>query len=406
MYLELVTTVLVISWMSFIIWKIYRRHKTNMEPKTILEIHNYTEFLLLTICHHFRFLGTIGFEIFSDSGTKIYCWVNNFFNIYTYLCILCSSSILHYEKYQSLKSNHYRINHQRAWDRIISLKIIIFGVTFVGYHLDTAAQECLKTQNPEPTKNHIFWFAVPYFATLYYILKVLRYALKMKMKHKMRKNGDRNLSDAADSIQSISAQVSSIPGPSCFKNTNTVHPSSNKSLEVSEVSEVNRSVMYPSELSDIDEDEIGVLESIFIDQSPNNSEDPEQHKSQENEKDLENNSECEEIKDRLKIVRRGSATDMFYIEPNEEKVIPINKEHIWTLTMVTSIIRKHIQMFTIFLLYFPQLFFKAYVFLFYNFFYLNQNNDANIVFWYKLNNLWSLIVTIVYFSMALLCERT
>ena len=281
MYLELVTTVLVISWMSFIIWKIYRRHKTNMKPTTILQIHNYTEFLLLTICHLFRFLGTIGFQkIFSDSGTKIYCWVNNFFNIYTYLCILCSSSILHYEKYQSLKSNHFRINRQGAWDRIISAKIIIFGVTFVGFHLDTAAQECLKTQNPEPTKNHIFWFAVPYFATLHCILKVLRYALKMKMKHEMRKNGNIDLSDAADSIQSIQSISAQVSGQSCFKNTNTVHPSSSKNTI--EVSEVNRSVMYPSELSDINEDEIGVLETVFIDQSPNNSEEPEQHKSQEN----------------------------------------------------------------------------------------------------------------------------
>ena len=220
------------------------------------------------------------------------------------------------------------------------------------------------------------------------------------MKHEMRKNGNIDLSDAADSIQSIQSISAQVSGQSCFKNSNTVHPSSSKNTI--EVSEVNRSVMYPSELSDIDEDEIGVLESIFIDQSPNNSEEPEQHKSQENEKDLENNSECEEIKDRLKIVRRGSAKDMSYREPNEEKVIPINKEHIWTLTMVTSIIREHIQTFTIFLLYLPQLFFKTYVFLFY----LNQNNDTNIVFWYKLNNLWSLIVTIVYFSLALLCERT
>ena len=226
----------------------------------------------------------------------------------------------------------------------------------------------------------------------------------MKMKHEMRKNGNIDLSDAADSIQSIQSISAQVSGQSCFKNTNTVHTSSSKNTI--EVSEVNRSVMYPSELSDIDEDEIGVLETVFINQFPNNSEEPEQHKSQENEKDLENNSECEEMKDRLKIVRRGSAADMFYREPNEEKVFPINKEHILTLAMVRSIIREHLQTFCIFLLYFPQLFFKAYVFLFYTFFHPYQNNDGNIVFWYKLNNLWSLIVTIVYFSMAFFCERT
>ena len=127
MYLELVTTVLVISWMSFIIWKIYRRHKTNMDPIIILQIHLYSEFLLLTVCNLFRFLQTYRLEnILSDSGNEIYCLVNNFLNLYTLLCILCSSSILHNEKYQLLKSNYLpQINRQGAWDRIISLKIIM-----------------------------------------------------------------------------------------------------------------------------------------------------------------------------------------------------------------------------------------------------------------------------------------
>ena len=146
-----------------------------------------------------------------------------------------------------LKSNYLpQINRQGAWDRIISLKIIMFFITLVGYSLDAAAQKCHRTYNPELTKNHILWFAVPYFIALYHIFNVLRCALKVKMieeREVLRKNptiriddenvptqtnGNSKASGAKNNIESVSAKESPVHGRNCIKNTNIAHPSSHK----------------------------------------------------------------------------------------------------------------------------------------------------------------------------------
>ena len=102
------------------------------------------------------------------------------------------------------------------------------------------------------------------------------------MKETERGNGNRNQDD---NIQSVSSQVFPVPvtGRSCLKTaTNIAH------LQIHQT-------MYPNDSLDSDEDEIVVLETVFIDHSPNIS-DPENpceeylnnFESQQNEKDQEN----------------------------------------------------------------------------------------------------------------------
>ena len=316
------------------------------------------------------------------------------------------------------------MNCQGAWDRIISLKIIMFFITLVGYTQDTAAQKCHRTYNPKLTKNHLLWFAVPYFIALYNIFNVLRCAVKAKIieeREVLRKNptikiddenvptqtnGNSNKSDAKNNIQSVSAKGSPVHGRNCIKNTNIVHPSSHENT-ITEHKEKENCVMYPNDSLDSDEDRIDVLESVFIDQSPNNpSKDLNEYQSQQMEEDQEYISDCEEMKDRFKIVRKGSAKDMFYREPNDEEVNQIDSENSLTLPMLRIVVKENLQTFCIFFLYLPQLFFKAYIFVLFTFFYPSQNNDAIILVYFRLFNFYSLIVTLVYFLMGLLCDRT
>ena len=220
-------------------------------------------------------------------------------------------------------------------------------------------------------------------------------------------NGNSKASGAKNNIESVSAKESPVHGRNCIKNTNIVHPSSHKNT-ITEHKEKENCVMYPNDSLDSDEDKIVVLESVFIDQSLNNpsKENLNDFESQQNEEDQEHISECEEMKDRFKIVRRGSAKDMFYRESNDEEVKQINSEHFLTMPLLTSVVKENLQTFSIFFLYLPQLFFKAYIFVLFTFFYPSQNNDAIILVYFRLFNFYSLIVTLVYFLMGLLCERT
>ena len=97
---------------------------------------------------------------------------------------------------------------------------------------------------------------------------------------------------------------------------------------------------------------------------------------------------------------------MFYREPNDEEVNQIDSENSLTLPMLRIVVKENLQTFCIFFLYLPQLFFKAYIFVLFTFFYPSQNNDAIILVYFRLFNFYSLIVTLVYFLMGLLCDRT
>ena len=102
---HLVIAILVITWMIFVIRKYYGRHKDNLEPIHILQIHFQIEFLLVTFSN--IFIRTYGIEkIFSKNGSEVYCFLVNFLNHYTELSMMCSCSIFHYEKYQLLKFNY------------------------------------------------------------------------------------------------------------------------------------------------------------------------------------------------------------------------------------------------------------------------------------------------------------
>ena len=133
-----------LTFMTFVIWKIYKRFKSNgMKPINLLQLHFLTELALCTAFNYF--LTTYGIEkIFSDAAADVFCFMNNFLNYYTKLSMFCSSSILHYEKYLYLKlksSYGDKRNNQLAWDKIVSSKFIIFFVTGLGYYLDTEARK-------------------------------------------------------------------------------------------------------------------------------------------------------------------------------------------------------------------------------------------------------------------------
>ena len=228
---HLVIASVVISFMVFVIWKVYRRHKSNMEPISLLQIHFLTELTLFTFWN--IFLRSYGIEkMFSDFGAKCFCFVTNFLNYYITLSMHCSSSILQYEKYQYLyHKSSYAIQNdcQKAWDKILSSKFIIFFITLVGYYLDTEAQKCQKNEKTECnilTKNYVFWVVIPSFISFCFIYNVLRYAVKEKVRHEkeqIHKNQNDNIdnienskiksiaSDTAhDQIQSISVRVSPV----------------------------------------------------------------------------------------------------------------------------------------------------------------------------------------------------
>ena len=217
---HLVIAILVIMWMVYVIRKFYRKHKDNLEPIHILQIHFYIEFVLVTLLN--IFLRTYGIEkIFSKNGSEVYCFLVNFLNLYTELSMMCSCSILHHEKYEylRLKSKYpSRLDRQAAWDRIISSKFLLVWVTIVGYYLDTASWKCENIKYPElnlTSKNHIFWLLIPYCISLHCIIKGLRYAMKEEMTRELEnpqtdKIDDENVptngnSNQEDNIQSVSS---------------------------------------------------------------------------------------------------------------------------------------------------------------------------------------------------------
>ena len=417
---HLVIATIVISWMAFVIWKFYRRHKDNLKPIHILQIHFYIEFVLVTVSN--MFLRTYGLEkIFSEN----YCFVINFLSQYTKLSMMCSCFILHHEKYEylRLKSNYSsRLDRQAAWDRIYSSKFLLVWVTIVGYYFDTDGRKCENIENPElnmATKNDILWNVIPYFMTIYCIYKVLKYAWDEKMtqekellqKNQTAKIDDENIptngnSNQDDKIQSVSSQVLPIlvPGPSSLKKaTNIVHPSSDENaselLTIEKIHHTEKvsSVMYPNNSLDSEEDEIAVLETEFIDtdQSPNNSEENQDQKS---------DFECEERNEKLRIVRRGAAADMFYREPKEEEDISIEPVELMNLHILKSVVQEHLQTFLIFLLLFPTIFLKAYIFLFYTFYDHSQNNNS-ILIYSRLSGVYSIILSTIYFIMIFVSEK-
>ena len=246
---HLMISFVVAGFMTFVIAKFYRRHKENMEPINMLKIHLLTEVTFLTVCN--LFLRSYGIEkLLLETGAKWYCAVTNFLNYYTTLSMLCSCSILYYEKYQFLSLQSYRLDRQAAKDRIFSSKIIIFFVTVVGFYLDTPAHKCQNNEHPELnmiTRNYALWVAIPYSIALCSISNVLRYALKKKMeqeakilrKHLTVKINDENVPTNGNSYQSDAAENNqNVPVPKRLMNaTNIVQPSVDENnVEFSDIS--------------------------------------------------------------------------------------------------------------------------------------------------------------------------
>ena len=224
-----------LTFMTFVIWKIYKRLKSNgMKPINLLHIHFLTELALCTAFNYF--LTTYGIEtMFSDSAATVFCFVNNFLNYYTKLSMECSSCILHYEKYLYLKlksSYGDKRDNQSAWDKIASSKIIIFFVTGLGYFLDTEDRKCQNHDNPELNgiqKRYIFWVTIPHMVSTFFIFKVLLFACHEKIRCEQEKVANKKTSGIRRSfrknqIQSISAKVSLKKNKHNKKNeTNNIH---------------------------------------------------------------------------------------------------------------------------------------------------------------------------------------
>ena len=135
--------------------------------------------------------------------------------------------------------------------------------------------------------------------------------------------------------------------------------------------------------------------STDTDQSPNNSEENQDQKS---------DFECEERNEKLRIVRRGAAADMFYREPKEEEDISIEPVELMNLHILKSVVQEHLQTFLIFLLLFPTIFLKAYIFLFYTFYDHSQNNNS-ILIYSRLSGVYSIILSTIYFIMIFVSEK-
>ena len=132
---------LLVCFQSFVIGKLYKRHKENVEPVHMYQINLLVELIILTCCGilskiYEKFL----IKCSIDNSSFCLCVLLKFLHYFTASSMFCSTSILHFDRYRylCLKST-YKLNEtcQTAWEKIMSLKIISFAVTFIGFFLDS-----------------------------------------------------------------------------------------------------------------------------------------------------------------------------------------------------------------------------------------------------------------------------
>ena len=131
--------ILLVCFQSFVIGKLHKRHKGNVEPVHMYQINLLVELMILTCCGilsklYKKFL----IKCSIDNISLCLCVLLKFLHYFIASSMFCSTSILHYDRYQylCLKST-YKETCQTAWEKIMSFKIISFAVTFIGFFLDS-----------------------------------------------------------------------------------------------------------------------------------------------------------------------------------------------------------------------------------------------------------------------------
>ena len=101
----------------------------------------------------------------------------------------------------------------------------------------------------------------------------------------------------------------------------------------------------------------------------------------------------------FKIVRKGSASDMFYREPNKNELIPNKDIPFLTLSLLSGVIKENIQTLCLLLLGFPNVVFGIYVFFTYD--YSPCKNDSALLIYHRITGIYSIILKVMYFVMSL-----
>ena len=127
---------LVVFWQLFVIIKLYRRHKTNMEAVHVYQLNLLIDLLLAVLTVAFWNVYQKHLMKLFDNG---FCNIISFLYHFIHLSMFCSTSILHYDRYKylCLKSTYkQKETFQHAIDKILSFKILILIVTLFGFVLD------------------------------------------------------------------------------------------------------------------------------------------------------------------------------------------------------------------------------------------------------------------------------
>ena len=132
---------LLISFQCFVIVKIYKRHKENMEPVHLFQINLMIEMMLSTCTGvlwkiYEKFL----INFLNDKSSFSCCIFLNFLHYFSTTTVFCSTSILHYDRYQYLRlKSLYKLRETcgSAMEKIMNFKILSFILTFLGFCLDS-----------------------------------------------------------------------------------------------------------------------------------------------------------------------------------------------------------------------------------------------------------------------------
>ena len=130
-----------VSFQCFVIVKLYKRHKENMEPVHLFQINLLIEMMLSTCTAvlwkiYEKFLS----NLLNDNSSFSLCILLNFLHYFSTTTVFCSASILHYDRYQNLRlKSMYKLKETcpSALEKIMSFKIFSFILTFLGFCLDS-----------------------------------------------------------------------------------------------------------------------------------------------------------------------------------------------------------------------------------------------------------------------------
>ena len=173
----------------------------------------------------------------------------------------------------------------------------------------------------------------------------------------------------------------------------TLKPSEERSNKESDQTK-NESIKYKT--NKILEDEIVVLETDFVNLENSQTKN---ETSKSRDKDRKSRSECQKIKDRneLKIVRKGSANDMFYRQSIEQEIFKIDEEPLLTFDILTKIVKEHQQSLCISLMYIPRLIVNI-IFIFCD---ACRDENSTFLIYTRLSGIYHIILTGLYFFLVL-----